>query len=356
MEVIASVLGINYNKFYRWYKEVFSEFRTSKEQKRLHEHDIHGGMTYEGKLYKIRVPIFRPEHIGKHMAIDEKHIGGIFYTVLTNAENSKVAIMIASINPKKIAEVLSKLSMRLSAVETISRDLSPTYGYIAKKYFPNANQIADKYHIIAKSIESVQDTRIRLKQEALKNLRIEQQQHKKKYLEYLEKKKQNTNDCIPKMKKQYLPKRLKNGETIPELLSRSKHLLYKYPTQWTDSQKRRAQLLFDEFPEIKETFELKIMFRKWYEPLTEKDKKWNLLNAETGLLHWIYTAEQSMTNEIKNFVHTVENNFQYILNYHLQYRTNAIAESINAKIKKAIRYNNGTRDLDFFHFRLNMIL
>jgi hypothetical protein len=36
--------------------------------------------------------------------------------------------------------------------------------------------------------------------------------------------------------------------------------------------------------------------------------------------------------------------------------TNAIAESVNAKIKEAIRKNNGSRDLDFFHFRLGMII
>lgn len=354
--MIAFVLGINYNKFYRWYKEVFSEFRTFKEQQKLHQHDIDGGITNEGKHYKIRVPIFKPEHIGKHMAIDDKHLGGIFYTVLTNAESSRVALMIASVDPKKIAEALLKFSDRLSGVETISRDLSTTYRYIASRFFPNATQIADKYHVIAKSIESVQDIRIRLKQKAQKDIRLEEQKHKKQYLEYIKNKKQNPDGFYPRIKKGYLPKRLRNGETAPELLSRSKHLLYKYPKQWTVSQKKRATILFKEYPEIKEAFELKIMFRDWYKPRAEKDKTWNFLNAETDLLNWIYTAEQSLSNEIRNFVHTVENNFKYILNYHQDYRTNAIAESINAKIKRATRNNNGTRDLDFFHFRLNLIL
>lgn len=347
---------MEYNKFYRWYKDVFSGFTSAKEQKKLHEHDIHGGVTIEEKSFTIRVPIFKPEHIGKHMAIDEKHIAGVFYTVLTNAKTSKVALMMASVNPKRIGEVLMKFSDRLSIVETISRDLSPTYQYIAGKYFPQAIQIADKYHVIAKSIECVQDIRIRLKQEALKNARNQELQHKKQYQEYIDSKGKDTENSTIRIRKKYTPKRLQNGETHAELLTRSKHLLYKYPCQWTIYQKKRAAILFKEYPEIKEAFELKIKFREWYKPRKEENKTWNFLNAETGLLDWIYTAEQSESNEIKNFKHTVETHFSYILNYHHQYQTNAIAESINAKIKKAIRHNNGTRNIDFFHFRLNLIL
>jgi len=37
-------------------------------------------------------------------------------------------------------------------------------------------------------------------------------------------------------------------------------------------------------------------------------------------------------------------------------KTNAIAESINAKINNANIKNNGARDTDFFNYRLGLIL
>jgi hypothetical protein len=45
-----------------------------------------------------------------------------------------------------------------------------------------------------------------------------------------------------------------------------------------------------------------------------------------------------------------------VMKFYIHYKTNAIAESVNAKIKSALTNNKGARDLDFFHFRLNMIL
>lgn len=155
------------------------------------------------------------------MAIDEKHIGGLFYTVLTNAQTSKVALMMASVNAQDIGEVLKKFSNKLSIVQSISRDLSPTYQSICHKFFPQAEQVADKYHIITKALESVKDIRIRRKQEAMKTMRLEQQKHKERYRNYLEQKKRNPDKTLEKALKKYSPERLKNGETRPELLTRT---------------------------------------------------------------------------------------------------------------------------------------
>jgi len=356
LKVISTVLGLNYTKFYRWYKDIFSEFKTEKEQHKLHEHDIGGKYTREGKEYKIRVPILKPEHIGEHMAIDEKHINGIFYTILTNGETGKVALMVASMNQNEIGKCLLKFGDKLQQVKTLSRDLSSLYHSIGNQYFPQATQVADKYHVIAHAIDSVQDVRIRLKQQELKNQRLAQSEHKHKYQGFIENKRINSTQNIPKIKKSYYPERLKNGETKAELLTRSKYLLYKLPSKWNEHQANRAEVLFKEYPQLQQAYQQINQFRNWYEPNKIIDKIWNFLTAETGLLNWIYTTETSSISEIQNFRSTVENHEQYILNYHFQYKTNAMSESINAKIKQATRHNKGTRDIDFFHFRLNLIL
>ena len=77
---------------------------------------------------------------------------------------------------------------------------------------------------------------------------------------------------------------------------------------------------------------------------------------ENQLWNWIYEVETCKIEELLNFRSTVENHADYILNYYKQYATNAIAESTNAKIQSYIRDNKGTRDLDFFHYRLGLVL
>lgn len=356
LKVISSVLGLNYSKFYRWYKEVFSEYRTEIEQHKLHEHDIGQKYTRDGKEHKIRVPILKPEHLGVHMAIDEKYINGVFYTVLTNGETSKVALMVASMSPKEIGKCLLKFGDKLSQVKTLSMDLSSVYHFIGNQYFPQATQVADKYHVIAHAIDCVQDVRIRLKQEELKMQRLEQAEHKLKYQEYIENKKENPNQDVPKINKTYYPERLKNGETRAEILTRSRYLLYKLPANWNHYQSNRAKILFEEYPLLEEAYQQINLFRNWYEPNEIEDKTWSFLIAESKLFDWIYNTENLSISEIQNFRSTVENHQQRILNYHLNYKTNAVSESVNAKIKQATRNNKGTRDIDFFHFRLNFIL
>lgn len=356
LKVISTVLGLNYTKFYRWYKDVFSEYKTEKEQQKLHDHDIIEKYSSEEKAYRIRVPILKAEHIGPDMAIDEKHINGAFYTVVTNGVTGKVALMIASMNPKTVGKCLLKFGDKLQQVRTLSRDLSSVYHSIANQYFPQAIQVADKFHVIAHAIDSVQDMRIRLKQEELKKQRIDQAQHKLNYQQYIENKKENPAQNLVKISKTYYPQRLKNGETRAELLSRSKYLLYKLPDKWNMYQANRAKILFELYPQLEQVYQNINLFRKWYEPNEIDDKTWNFLTAETSLLDWMYSTEKSSSSELQNFRTTVQNHEQFILNYHLNYKTNAIAESVNAKIKQATRLNKGTRDIDFFHFRLNLIL
>ncbi|MDQ5928956.1 MAG: transposase [Bacteroidota bacterium] len=356
LSVIADCFGILAATFYRWYKEFLSDFRTDKEQHTLHQHDILIKKINNNEGQNILVPILIPENMGESMAIDEKHINNIFYTVLTNAITGKVALMINSMNPKYVGQTLLKFAHKLKMVKIITRDLSPTFKSIADQFFPNAIQVADKYHIIAYATDAVQDLRTKYRQENASRERKLQAQHLIKYKEYKLKLTAKTTENLIKVSKIWHPEKLRNGETIAEILARSRYLLFKKPEKWNDYQRSRSEILFEKFPLLKEAFELINDFRNWYEPNEIKDSNWNYLTAETQLMHWMDLAESSKTEEILNFRALLERHFQPILNYHLQYKTNAIAESVNAKIKTALTNNKGARDLDFFHFRLKMIL
>lgn len=349
LKVISYVLGVPYNKFYKWYKHHLSDFKTPETQKKLHQYDIKNTGTSGQET--ILVPLVKPEHIGEQMAIDEKHIDGQFYTILTNGKTGKVAMMASTVNGTEIGQCLNYFGEHLKQVTTITRDLSPTYEKVSTTHFPNATQVADKYHIVQMAIESTQELRIRYKQEALTAQRKEEKEHRQSY--QTNKQSRESWADIEKVRKKYTPQRLENGETKPELLSRCNYLLYKKAHQWTEKQRKRANLLFKHYPEIERAYEYILEFRDWYEPTINKA---NFMYKEKQLWNWIYTVENCKIEELLNFRSSVENNADYILNYYLQYATNAIAESTNAKIQGYVRDNKGTRDIDFFHYRLGLVL
>ncbi|RLD85848.1 MAG: DDE transposase, partial [Bacteroidetes bacterium] len=72
------------------------------------------------------------------------------------------------------------------------------------------------------------------------------------------------------------------------------------------------------------------------------------------LHQWYENVEDAEIDEMLNFKTLIETNEQQIMNYFLKGETNAMAESINSKIQKFISSNQGTRNRDFFFFRLGL--
>ncbi|MDR0865160.1 MAG: hypothetical protein LBO74_09565 [Candidatus Symbiothrix sp.] len=89
--VISTVLQIDNQLLWRWYREHLSGFRES-EQDDHYQHDLH-----LSEKEVVRVPIFKPENIGEFMAIDEKQIGEDMHTILSNHRSGKIAVMIRSL-------------------------------------------------------------------------------------------------------------------------------------------------------------------------------------------------------------------------------------------------------------------
>ena len=144
----------------------------------MHSNDIE--IVAEKGAETIRVPILKPENIDKSMAIDEKQIGEDMHTIISNRETGKIAVLARSVNGTAIGKVLDKVKDPLDSVETVTRDMSATFKKLCSDKFFNASQISDKYHIVRSAIASIQDVRVRYRQEALREKRIKQQEKKRK--------------------------------------------------------------------------------------------------------------------------------------------------------------------------------
>jgi len=65
--------------------------------------------------------------------------------------------------------------------------------------------------------------------------------------------------------RRYTPSIYDKGDTKKQLLARSRYLLFKTKSNWTENQVARAEILFREFPDLKKACELSMMFRLFYE-------------------------------------------------------------------------------------------
>ena len=216
---------INGDQFERQYKEHLSGF-----------------MEWEEASHASDWLVF-PENFSPRMSIDETSLSdGELYTVVTNKDAHGQEGALAAIIQGTKAEVVNAALDRVPLenrrlVTEITLDLSPSMRNICIMKFPNAKRVIDRFHIQKLACDAIQEMRIAHRWEALKA------EHKRRL--YV----RETGEDLP-------PEKFENGDTRPQLLVRSRYLLFKSREKWTDSQKRRAKILFEQYPDLEQAYEL----------------------------------------------------------------------------------------------------
>lgn len=342
---VAYVLGMSSKKLYRWYKEHLSGFSTAI----IGEHDI--VVREQVEDIPIKVPIHKPEHIGPHMAIDEKNIGGHCFTILTNRETGKIASMVDSLKVKHLSKVYQNFDNRVK-VKSLTRDLAQNYDWLGRQMFINAYHVADKFHVIKIVMECLQNIRVEHRQSEMAKRREAHEAHKTAEESRKWENKMNQNTQYKSIAFKYEEYIHSNGDTTLQLLARSRGLLFKLPHLWTTHQKVRAQILFEAYPDIQHTYELIVQFRKWYERSSSNNRS----TKQKQLDVLLSKMEDLDIYQLSNAASMIKRHKGVILNYFVAHQTNALAETINGIIQRFIRVNFGTKDLDFFLFRLKTYL
>ncbi|MDI6048177.1 ISAon1 family transposase [Flavobacterium yafengii] len=277
-----------------------------------------------------------PKNIGKRLSIDETLLSnGELYTILTNkaAKEKKGAIvaMVAGTKAETVIAIIEKIPLKVrNKVTEITLDMAANMGLITKKCFPNATRVTDRFHVQKLATEALQEIRIKYRWQA-----IDQEN------EAIEKAK--------KGKKRFETKVLTNGDTLKQLLVRSRYFLYKNKSKWSTNQIERANLLFEYYPDIQKAYNLTQDLRNIFEKTTDK------IIGFTKLAKWHEKVKQSGFKSFNTISRTIINHYQTILNYFDNRSTNASAESFNAKIKAFRSQFRGVRNIEFFLFRLTNI-
>jgi transposase len=269
--------------------------------------------------------LFHPENLGAKLTIDETSlIRGELYTIVTNKEKGK---LVALIKGTKASEITAKLMEHLTIgkrmqVEEVTLDMDDGFDWVVRQCFPNAESIVDRFHVQKLVTECVQALRITERQKILTQRRE-----------------------AKKAKTAFAEKPYENGDTPRQLLARSRYLLFKSSSSWTESQKARAIILFQEFPDMLRAYELSQSLKKLYDKQMTRDV------ASVLLRQWCEDCDTSEIPEMQDAAASVLRHEGRILNFWNNRATNAFAESFNAKIKRFRCMIRGIKDMRFFLFR-----
>jgi len=315
---IASYFGVNSAKLQRHYKRHVSGFKQWDQLSHAEDYLLY------------------PENITESISIDEVSLSkGELYTIVTNKQKNvkNRACVIAIINgteAKTIQSVLERIPLeKRIQVKEVSMDMARNMALAVDNCFPNCRKVIDRFHVVRLVLDALQHIRVKLRWEAIEE--------------------DNTSIKLAKAKgEKYRPELFTNGDTLKELLARSKYLLYKFEHEWTINQAKRATILFERYPVLREMYKLTQQFRNIYNS-THK------FNAVRQLNEWKEKVIKLKVNEFNAVVYSIDYHFDNILNFFDNRSTNGYAESFNSKIK-AFRANlRGVTDIKFFLFRLQKL-
>ena len=271
--------------------------------------------------------------MGSYIGIDEVALSrGELYTVLINKEakgkKGSIIAIIQGTDSHTVCNVLLKMPRRRRfQAREITLDMAPNMELIAKTCFPVAKRVIDRFHVQQLAFEAVQEMRIKARWEALDREAIEMHLAKTKG-------------------EKYRANVFENGDSLKQLLARSRYLLFKKESLWTVSQKQRADILFREYPHIKKAYYLSMQLGLMYHQCKFKDV------ALTRLARWYDQVDKSGFLSFGTIARTIQAHYQNIINFFDHRSTNAASESFNAKIKAFRRVFRGVNDKAFFLFRL----
>ncbi len=201
---------------------------------------------------------------------------------------------------------------------------------IARRSFPKAIIVSDRFHVQKLASDAVQEQRIKYRWEAIEQENQERQ-------------------IAKETDQSFKPHILENSGTSKQLLARSRYLLFKSPANWTSIQNHRAEILFDRYLLLKSAYELSQKLVDVFNRKTTKEI------AYKKLALWYNAVENAGFKSFNVIANTTKQNYNQILNYFNNRSTNASAESFNTKVKALRRQFRGVSNTSFFLYRLAMI-
>lgn len=301
-----------------WYKETISDYRSDIESKKWHSQKIETVNKKTGEIKEKPLYIFKEENLGANMSIDDKAIGYDGFTILSNQETGKIALMVESTQSEEVQASMEKFGEKLNKVKNISMDMSPTYASVCNNLIPCATQVIDKFHVIKYVYEAVGDARNTIRKELTATL--------------TKGKTKTTED----------------QKTLSELkqLRHISHAITQSPDKWSEEMKNTIEQVFDKHNNLKVAYNISQNFKNWYFYDSNKSQT----KIKNNLYKWYEQA-----NKVEDFMQVIKmirKHEDEIINYFNKGMTSAKAERLNGKIERFVSNNYGIKNKDFLLYRI----
>jgi transposase len=265
--------------------------------------------------------VFKPENIGSKMSIDDKAIGHEGFSILSNGETGKIAMMIESCKSVEVAQAISLFGNNLNKVESISCDMAAGYLNVCSQELPRAKVVIDKFHVMQYAYDAVLEVRTRIKKELSWQLSKgkEKTEQDKKILKEL------------------------------DALKHCRYRLTQSPEKWSETGNEIMLHIFENHRELRKAYFLTQKFKKWYDISNRIKAKSQII---LDLHQWYLEVKKSELDEFKSVVKMIRKHENEIVNFFQCQQTNAKAERLNGKINRFISNNYGIKDKDFAMYRI----
>jgi len=196
----------------------------------------------------------------------------------------------------------------LSQITEVSIDLSGNYRSLIQKRFPNAEIVADRFHVSRLINDTLNQARVTAKK-ALKEMDDETERTR-----------------------------------LEEILKNSKYALLKPEKNLTDKQSKKLEAVKEAFPLLAQMHQQKEDFKQ----LFDHHRDWT--TGTFALMDWMKEAETTF----KDNMGTLRNWFSEITAYFETRTTSGVVEGINNRLKLIKRMGYGFRNFDNFRLRCLM--
>jgi transposase len=214
--IVARMFLLAPQTLYHWYKNFLSHYFPDIADNTWHPQKIETVDKTTGEITEKPVYIFKKENLGEKMSIDDKVISHDCFTILSNHDTGKIALMVESATAVEVEQAIGLFGEDLGQVKSISMDMSPTYSLVADNLMPLATQVIDKFHVMKYVYDAVKGVRGKIRKELTGKLT---------------KGKKKTDEDKEKLSEL-------------ELIKRVRHAITQSPDKWSDEMKKTAQASF----------------------------------------------------------------------------------------------------------------
>jgi transposase len=291
----------------RYEQYIFEQYRQASIAEIAYQEKL-GYKAAQGIFYRqaeARVAQSNPQPV-RRLGVDEislKKGHQQFMLVLSDLDRHCVIATLPDRQMERLAAWFERLTEpERQAIVEVSMDMWSPYRSAVERHLPQAEIVADRFHVA-----------------------------------------QNLNRAVTKARRDI---QREAPDEVKDCLKGARWVLVKNQANLSEKEQAKLALLYETSAELKQLHQLKEAFRDIFESDHNRDQ------AALTLADWMEKVRTTGLKALDNFLNTLDNWGQQILNYFNHRTSQGFVEGMNNRIKLIMRRGFGYRNFDRFSLRI----